>query len=70
MREDVNAAANYNNGIEYVIVNGMQSPSNYSRYQFVNDPDVTVTGIIYESKISGTGIVAQQINVVEIKIPE
>ncbi|BBI35602.1 S-layer homology domain-containing protein [Cohnella abietis] len=70
LKEDVNAAANYNNGIDYVIVDGVQSTSNYSRYQFVSDPGATVTGIIYGSRISGTGIVAKQINVVEIKIPE
>lgn len=70
LKEEINAAANYKNGIEYVTVQGAQSPSKYSRYQFVSDPAATVTGIIYESKISGTGIVAQEVNINEIKIPE
>ena len=70
LKEEINAAANYKNGIEYVTIQGAQSPSKYSRYQFVSDPAATVTGIIYESKISGTGIVAQEVNINEIKIPE
>ncbi|MCR8657487.1 S-layer homology domain-containing protein [Paenibacillus endoradicis] len=69
LTEDVNAAANYDNGIKYVEVEGTPSPSNYNRYQFVSDPEATVTGIIYESKISGTGTKAESIKVIEFKIP-
>ncbi|WP_171056127.1 S-layer homology domain-containing protein [Paenibacillus sinopodophylli] len=70
LTEDANAAANYNNGIEYVTADGAVSPSNYTRYQFASDPDAMVTAIIYESKISGTGTVAQQIKINTVKIPE
>lgn len=70
LTESVNAAANYVNGIEYVYVEGDETISNYSRYQFVTDPEETVTGIIYESKISGTGNVDSNIKVKENNIPD
>lgn len=69
LSEDANVAANYDNGIEYVIVEDEVTTSNYSRYRFVRDPKATATGIIYESKISGTGTLAQSIEIIEAKIP-
>jgi len=70
LTEDINATEKYNSGIKLVDVDGTHSPSNYSRSKFVSDPDAKVTATIYESKMSGTGLVAPQIKVTEIKIPE
>lgn len=70
LAERVNVAANYDNGIDYVYVEGEQSLSHYDRYQFVKDPEASVTGIIYESKVSGSGTVSNTIKVNEVKIPE
>lgn len=68
--ETANAGANYDNGIEYVLVEGVESSSNYSRYKFVRDPEQSVTATIYESKISGTGTISENITISESEIPE
>jgi len=70
LTEYTNAASRYDNGIDYVIVEGDQSLNDYSRYKFVKDPEVTVNAIIYQSKVSGVGAVSNKINVNEVKIPD
>ena len=45
-------ATSYDNGIEYVKVEGEQTPSDYSRYRFTHDPAATVDVTLFVGELS------------------
>ncbi|MHA7965428.1 S-layer homology domain-containing protein [Paenibacillus sp. CAU 1782] len=68
LEDTTDISSRYDNGIQYVVVEGEQTVSNYSRYKFTSDPKTSVKAIIYSSRISGEGTIAETIIIQEVLV--